>query len=216
MSKKILDIYEEYKIMSVLSRHMLRVAAVASMICDNLTEPVNKKDMVTACLFHDMGNIIKFDLNYFPEFNKPQGLQYWQDVKDEYIKKYGTNEHEATLKIMREVGLPSHVVEIVEHMHFLKLCSYRDGNNLNTKIINYADNRVSPHGVVSYDERLEEANVRYRNRKDAVPDEERRRLVSCGKDIEKQIFEKCKIKPEDINDETVKSVIESLKDFVIE
>jgi hypothetical protein len=43
MSKNILDIYEEYKIMSVLSRHMLRVAAVASMICDNLTEPVNKK-----------------------------------------------------------------------------------------------------------------------------------------------------------------------------
>ena len=33
--------------------------------------------------------------------------------------------------------------------------------------------------------------------------------------IEKQIFSKCKIKPEDITDETVKPVIEELKNFVI-
>jgi putative nucleotidyltransferase with HDIG domain len=215
MSKNILDIYEEYKIMSVLSRHMLRVAAVASMICDNLTEPVNKKDIVTACLFHDMGNIIKFDLNYFPEFNKPEGLEYWQNVQNEYFEKYGENEHKATLKIMKEFGLSHEVIEIVENMHFLQLYDYRDGDNINTKIMNYADNRVNPHGVVSYDERLDEARIRYQNRKDAVPDEERQKLVACGKDIEKQIFAKCKIRPEDINDETVKSIIESLKNFVI-
>ena len=33
--------------------------------------------------------------------------------------------------------------------------------------------------------------------------------------MEKQIFSKCKIKPEDINNETVASIILSLKDFVI-
>ena len=41
------------------------------------------------------------------------------------------------------------------------------------------------------------------------------KFVACGKDIEEQIFAKCKIKPENINDETVKPIIEKLKDFVV-
>ena len=86
----------------------------------------------------------------------------------------------------------------------------------NLKIVNYADTRVDPHGIVSYDERMEEGRNRYKDRSDNdINEEQRIKFVECGKDIEKQIFAKCKIKPEDINDETVKPIIESLKDFVI-
>ena len=41
--RKILDIYDEYKIMPNLQEHMLRVAAVASLICDNFDEVLPKK-----------------------------------------------------------------------------------------------------------------------------------------------------------------------------
>ena len=75
-----------------LREHQLRVASVAAQICDNFFEPLNKKDIVTACLLHDMGNIIKFNLNYFPELIKPEGIEYWQKVQNEYKKKYGNDE----------------------------------------------------------------------------------------------------------------------------
>ena len=81
-----------------LQEHMLRVAAVASLVCDNFNEPLPKDDIITACLLHDMGNIIKSDLQYFPEFIKPEGLDYWQKVKDEYIEKYSRDEHKATIQ----------------------------------------------------------------------------------------------------------------------
>ena len=37
----------------------------------------------------------------------------------------------------------------------------------------------------------------------------------AARQIEKQIFSKCKIKPEDINNETVAPIISELKNFVI-
>ena len=46
-------------------------------------------------------------------------------------------------------------------------------------------------------------------------EDEWKKLVACGQEIEKQIFSKCKIKPEDINDQTVAPIISKLRDFVI-
>jgi hypothetical protein len=82
------------------------------------------------------------------------------------------------------------------------------------KIMHYADMRVGPFGVLSYDERMEEARKRYANRTD-FQEENRLQLVACGKEVEKQIFEHCLIKPEYINDESITPIMESLRDFVI-
>lgn len=214
--RKISDIYREYKIMPNLQEHMLRVAGVASLICDNINESLNKKDIIIACLLHDVGNITKCDLNYFPEFLEPQGLQYWQNVQNEYKEKYGRDEHEITKKIVKELGLPENIVFMVGKFNFFLLCDASKSNDVVMKIINYSDNRVSPHGVVSYDERMDEAKKRYQNRKDNnLKEEDREKLVSCGKEVEKQIFAKCRIKPKDINNDSVKLKIEKLKDFEI-
>lgn len=212
--KKITEIYEEYKIMPNLQEHMFRVAAVASLICDNFNEPLPKDDIITACLLHDMGNIIKFKLDYFPEFNKPQGLEYWQNVQDEYIKKYGEGEHKATIRIMKEINLPDHLIFIVSQIDFSLICSLSNGNDINTKIAFYADARVDPHGIVSYDERMNEGKKRYQSR-NKISDEKRQVSVECGKEIEKQIFTRCKIKPEDITDLSVAPIIAELKNFMV-
>ncbi|MFA6077220.1 MAG: class I tRNA ligase family protein [Candidatus Paceibacterota bacterium] len=208
-------IYKKYKIMLSLQNHMLRVAAVASLICDNFDEPLNKEEVVTACLLHDMGNIIKSDLSYFPEFLKPEGLEYWQSVKDEYIAKYGNNEHEATIKIIKEIGLSDQMVRLAGKIEFSLLCIHRDSDEMSIKITHYCDLRVGPHGVLSYDERMDEGKKRYEGRTDVFAVQGREELIVCGKEMEKQIFEKCKIKPEDINDETVTPLILELRDFMI-
>ena len=80
------EVYSEYKIMPTLQLHQLRVAAVARLVCDHLTHPINTRDVILACLFHDMGNIIKSNLNHFPEFCEPEGTAYWEKVKAELDK----------------------------------------------------------------------------------------------------------------------------------
>jgi hypothetical protein len=214
MSKKISEIYAEYKIMPNLQEHMLRVAAVAYIICDGLYEPLPKEDIVLACLLHDMGNIIKSKFEFFPEFLKPEGLKYWQNIKNEYIKKYGRSEDEATIQIMKELHLPDNIIFLAGQNRFSLVCEHCKINNMNIKIIHYADLRVAPYGVVSYDERMNEAKIRYKT-KNNDEEKERQKLITCGKEIEKQIFSKCKIKPEDITDETIKPIILNLKNFVL-
>ena len=214
--RKISEIYTEYKIIPSLQEHMLRVAAVASLICDNFNEPVSKNEIIIACLLHDMGNILKFQWDLLPKFFAPEGLEYWQNVQNEYIEKYGENEHGATVKIMKELGLSDDVVALAAKNQFNLMCEHRDIDDMNLKIVHYSDGRVDPHGVVSYEERMNEAKKRYENKKDNnFIDEKRHRLVACGQEIEKQIFAKCKIKPENINDETVAPIILKLKDFMI-
>jgi HD superfamily phosphodiesterase len=216
MAKKITEIYTEYKISPNLQRHMLWVAAVATMICDNFDESLPKEDIVTACLLHDMGNIVKYDMDVFPDFLEPEGAEYWKKIQAEFIEKYGKDDHHANLKIVKEFNVSAKVIDCVNKISFSLTCANRDSNDIVTKIIEYSDHRVNPFGIVSYDERMEEARKRYQNRENNdFKEEERQKLVACGKDSEKQIFTKCKIKPEDINDETVKPIIEKLKDFMI-
>ena len=215
MAMPVLDVYKKYKIPVNLQMHMLRVAAVASVVCDNFTKKIDKEKIVTACLLHDMGNIIKFTFNDLLELLEPEGKEYWKSVKDEYVKKYGHDEHGATMKIMKELGLPKGTVNISNQNKFSLLCKHARGNDVEVKIVHYADGRVNPHGVVSYLERMEEARVRYASQNKSR-EAEREKLVACGAEIEKQIFAKCKIKPEDITDEVVAPIIEELKNFVIE
>ena len=95
------EAYDRYRITPALQLHQLRAAGVARILCEHHPGVKDTKSPVIACLFHDMGNIIKFDLDALPAFLEPQGLSYWQGVKDEYIAKYGTDEHIATYAICR-------------------------------------------------------------------------------------------------------------------
>src|SRR6185436_9316657 len=107
------EIYAQYKIMPNLQLHQLRVAAVGKLICDNFEEPINNSDVVLACLFHDMGNIVKFKLEVFPDALQPEGLEYWQKQKEDVIQKYGPEQHEVSEKIAKEIGLPDTVIHII-------------------------------------------------------------------------------------------------------
>jgi hypothetical protein len=216
--RNILDIYEQYKIMPNLAMHQLRVASVIHLIVQNLNIEVDKDVAIQGGLLHDMGNIIKFDLNYFPEFSEPLGIEYWQNVQNEYFEKYGTDEHEATQKILKELNVNLRVIEIDSKMVFGNLCIDKEGNDWELKLLHYADMRVGPYGILSYEERMEDARKRYEHKLDDEMTREKDRrevLLACGKDIERQIFEHCKIKPEDINDLTIAPILEELKGYMV-
>jgi HD superfamily phosphodiesterase len=216
--RKISEIYKEYKIIPILQMHQLRVAAVADKICESMDVLVDRRSIICAALLHDMGNSVKFDLvqtKFIFNLSDAEVENIKKD-KDEFIKKYGDKEHEVSAKIVKEIDLSERIIEMVLKNSFGNLCMAKDADDLAMKILHYSDNRVSPKGILSYDERMEEARKRYEvMESNDIKEEERKKLVSCGKEIEKQIFVKCKIKPGDINDESIKSYLEKLKDFEI-
>lgn len=204
--------------MPALQLHQLRVAAVGKLICDNSTKKVNERDVVLACLFHDMGNILKFDLTKFPEFTAPEGAGYWELVKAEYRAEYGDDEHAATQAIMEKVGLPESVRDMMKGIGFSQVDSVAASESAERKIIQYGDLRVGPRGVLSLQERLDEGRKRYLGTGRSIGgenDERYKVLVEAALEIEKQIFAEAKIRPEDINDTSVAPLIEELWEYQV-
>ena len=155
------EIYTEYKIMPSLQLHQLRVASVARLVCDNLKIPIDADNVILACLFHDMGNIIKSDIAYFPEFTKPEGTEYWERMKTEFVETYGTDHHIATASIAKKIGLPARAIELIDGIGYSKMSAIVSSSDLEQKIAEYADTRVGPQGVLSLKKRLAEGRARY-------------------------------------------------------
>jgi len=198
-----------------LALHQLRVAAVASLICDSLMVEVDKDSITKACLLHDMGNIIKFRLDHFPELNEPEGLDYWQSVRYDFILKYGNDEHQASLKIATELGLSPLVLDLINCVDSASVEIIALEDDFNKKICLYSDNRVSPHGVVSAEEHSLDAKERYKNHPHAFSEESRLFFNQNLFEIENQLFSQLNLKPEEINDEKIERIIEKMKDFSI-
>jgi len=212
------EIYSAYKIMPSLQLHQLRVAAVAKLLCEGCTKPINEHDVILACLFHDMGNILKFDLPVFPKFTEPEGLEYWESVKTEYREKYGEDEHTATQTIMSEIGLPRDVIHLMEGVGFSKVDRVATADSFEQKVVQYSDLRVGPHHILSLEERIDEGRKRYlgSGRSVGAPDSTRFRvLIESAREIEQQIFANTSIKPEDINDAAIAPLIEKLREHPV-
>jgi hypothetical protein len=216
----ILEVYKKYNIMPNLQEHQLRVGAVASVIYKSLTQEkfvgARHRDLLTACLLHDMGNIIKFklgDLHFFGE----EGIDFWEPVKQEFIKKYGSNEHVATISIARELNVPPSVFSVLENIGFSKSPKNLEEKVLVNMVACYSDQRVGPYGVLSLKERIEDGRKRFLSRvtDSNFRDEGFGIKVKALEDIEKLIFTNSTLKPSNINDKTIFEEIEVLKSFEI-
>ena len=206
------QIYDNYHIMNNLQEHQYRVAAVGKYICDRYKQKINAKLVITTCLLHDMGNILKFDFTRFPEFLEPEGLEYWQNVKDEFRKKFGEHEHVATKIIATELGMSDEVIAILDNMGSSKSEDTYNNGSIERKICAYADMRVAPFGVDSFQNRMEDLRVRYANKNPTPPYEERYIFLSK---IEELIFADCECRPEAITEETIQADREELRGFEV-
>ncbi len=207
--------------MPSLQLHQLRVAAVAKLLCKHLKKPVRTEDVVVACLFHDMGNIVKFQLGDIPEFLEPEGLAYWQRVQHDYTQKYGgADQHAANEAIARELGLSDEVICYIAAVSFSKVGEVVASDSFEEKICEYADSRVGPRGILSLDDRLRDGRKRYLKRNDrvqqngvAAPDDTFEALMKLEHELEEQIFAVADIAPQDITDQAVAPLVEELRDY---
>lgn len=214
--KLISHIYEQYQIMPSLQLHMYRVAAVASLIVDHIEQPLERSHIISACLLHDMANIIKSDLTRFPDFVQPAGIDFWQSVKDDFIKRYGTDEYQATYQILEEIGVSQRTVELIKAMNYLYVINKYPSMDLATKICNYADFRVAPPGITSLEERWQDLVERYQSlNTDPEAQTQQQRQKEIRTRIEQDIFTQSTLTPEQITEASAVDAIASLVNFVV-
>jgi hypothetical protein len=205
------ELYSQYKILPSLQLHQLRVAAVAKKIVEHFDGALDKEAIITACLFHDMGNIIKSDLERFPDFVKPEGIEYWEEVKKDFITRYGSDDHVATDAIAKEIGFAPNILLCLANTGISKASQTEASDSFELKICEYSDMRVGPYGVLPMEERIADLRVRYGNKKHVISSDQFEALVESLRGIEKQIFARTSIAPGDITDEGITGTIEDLR-----
>lgn len=207
----IIEIYKKYYLPENLQMHMLRVAACSNLIIDNWKGlKIDKEAIIRVSLLHDMGNMVKI-----PESESQD--QRFLEIRKNYFDKYGTNDHEINLEIGRQEGLTEKEIRILDGKRSRKNEETLQSNSYERKICAYCDQRVAPNGVVGIKERLEDAKIRYKDKPLSVWSNKEKAdyLIKCSLEIEKQIMEYCKLKPKDINDNTIKVYVENLKMYEV-
>jgi hypothetical protein len=220
MTRPISEIYAEYRIPPWLQMHMYRVAAVAATLFDATASrtdegvflSTDREDLMTACLLHDMGNIIKFDFTLALHGSEQEAD--WKSVQQDFFARYGHDEHHATIAIMRELGVSERSIAVVDTINFMHCVDISKDGDLLVQIAQYADSRVVPSGIASLAERMSDMYIRYAH-KHPETSEETKRQVAALQTIEHLLFEHLTITPEYITESSVSSLRDSLRDFPI-
>lgn len=208
---KIEEIYKKFKINPALEKHQKLVAAITLKICDSLSRKVDTKNIVTAALLHDLGNIVKGDVS---NFVPAEDLDYWLEVQNETKGQYGDNATEATVKMIKDLNLR-------EEEKVLEYLSWVGGSNLTHRdmddfkdlehvILPYADGKVGPSGIVSIEERMEEANKRSK-----FKNHDPERVRAAINRMEITIFTFSWMTKDEITEKTVEPYLKRVEDWEV-
>ncbi|MDQ6985524.1 MAG: hypothetical protein Q9M91_01815 [Candidatus Dojkabacteria bacterium] len=218
---KIENIYQKYNLQANLRYHQYQVAAVTKIIVESIMSVDEKlrNSLIKVALTHDMANILKFDLEKYPETTEPEGLEYWRNIKNEYKKKYGDDEHNATVSIAKEIGLNEFEIDLLNTVGFSQGPTNLAKGDITYMIVGYADARVNFGSIVSIDERFEKTLARkkanYASQGKALDESIYNEQHNSFRKIEELIFKSSEILSKDIDDNKVSSYIDSLKSFEI-
>lgn len=164
---KLRGLYERFQIMPQLETHMLRVAGVGKLIAQSWKSKCEIEYVTQLCLVHDLGNIVKFDLRDNidrSKFGKIENLKHWQEVQARCWEIYGREAHRATTQMLEEAGLGQFIAPINEEEK-LFFAEARERElakaDVGSVILMYSDCRVTPGGVSTYRERVEDLAARY-------------------------------------------------------
>lgn len=206
------DVYTNYSIPPNLQRHMLLVAQIAGSLISNWTQDFdNKDDLLLACLLHDLGNLIKSDLDKYPDFlGVPMTeIPTWKAKQRLMIDKYGSDEHKATKKMLEELHCKSEIISLILDKTFANAISIRDGDNWSLKLLLYCDMRVGPHGLLPLEQRVIELmtkSKKYTRRED---------LLTAIIEIEQKLKDKTKTILSEITSKSFTIVDKTLLDIHI-
>jgi hypothetical protein len=194
---KIGEIYQRFSVPQNLAEHMFRVFGVVCIISKNwISSPLDWNLLKKLALLHDLGNIVKFNLT-----DDELSLK---DTQKMMIEKYGADDHEATGKMVKELGFDDESVETIQSKSFGNSVAISESSNFLLKILYYADMRVLPNGVGTLEDRL--FDIRNRMPKyTSRPDFEN--LIGASRDVEIQIQKCVNLPLSAINNEMIASFV---------
>ena len=201
---KIKKIYSKLGITPNLAEHMMRVTSVALYIRDHWKgHEIDWEKVRKTALLHDLGNIVRFDFDKYPEFLGPERsrIDYWKKVQTETIDKYGNDDHDATKKMLEELKVDKNVTKVILEKSFGNSVQVAKGDDWYAKILSYCDNRVMPNGIVTLEERITDTLDRapkYANRPDFED------LCNASREVEKQIQENLDVPVDQITSNSIK------------
>ena len=106
---KLGEVYKKFGSPPNLQEHMLRVCGVTSYICEHWIgkEEFDWEKVRKISLLHDVGNIVKFDFDKYPQFlgDELKNIEYWRGTQKKIIEKYGNDDHDATKNMLLEIGV---------------------------------------------------------------------------------------------------------------
>jgi hypothetical protein len=180
-------IYEKYSVSSNLRDHMKRVAGVTAAIKAHWKGSTLDWEIIEkSALFHDIGNVVKFDLDNYPDLlgDDKKDIDCWKNVQKKMIKKYGSDDHKATKKMLSEIGISKEIIDLILRKSFGNAVKIAASDDWKLKILFYSDLRVLPSGLGTLSDRFNDIGRRmpkYTNR----PDFEE--LLKACRNLEKQI-----------------------------
>lgn len=149
------EIYTKFQIPTILQKHMLRTAKIVVYIKNYWIESnIDWNNLTKAALLHDLGNVVRLKI----DSNLNIGGE--EKIQKEMAAKYGTDDHEATRMMLREIKADSKIIDWILSKSFANAEEIAESNIWENKILLYADMRVTPFGVGTLQERIDELKQR--------------------------------------------------------
>ena len=225
----ITQLYKKYNVPKNLELHMFWVSALGKNILDHWVGPkLHQKNTVSALLLHDIGNLVKFELNsswwlnnmqkiVLEETNCTNYLDNLKTAQRQMIKKYGNNSELANVAILKEIGVKEDIVELVEDHSWERLAVALNTENWEEKIVNYCDLRVIPSGLTTIEKRMSDLRQRYQHRDLSWADQESfQSRLSLVKQLEDQLEERTNIQLKTITHREIEPLVLPLSNYEIE
>ncbi|MFC1711635.1 HD domain-containing protein [Patescibacteria group bacterium] len=199
------QIYLKYQLPKNLQTHMLAVASLTLIISNNWQgEEINKKDLITCALLHDIAKPVTFDPDKQKQFVKfKKELNQLHKLINNMTLKYGTDEHQAAIQIFKELGFSKNIISLIDNLEWIYLPQLLKENKMEALILNYADMRIGPKGIISLKQRFDELKKR-------EPFKGINKIASLSGILEKYIQEKTKIKLNSITKSDLNNNFEKL------
>lgn len=159
------DVYAVLGLPTGLRLHMTRTVAIV----EEIAEASPRKDSwatdeaALAMALHDVGNVVMPVGDGTLLVEPEDRLDRWNLYASLARARYGEDAHQATEKILRELGVRRRLRDLVQRKSSSNLPSILKVADPAELLALYADMRVSPAGVVSISKRHEDAVIRYAN-----------------------------------------------------
>lgn len=213
----ILNIYEKNNVPKMLQKHMLIVAAVGKYIIDHWQGPaIDEQAVITTLLVHDLGNLVKFDLAEGAKVLDPTLFtDEWRERQEKLRAKYGRNSHQATLLLLKELGIPKKIKQLATKLDASNVCQIAQ-DSLEQQICEYADMHVVPSGVTTLEGRLQDLRERYSHYPGWDNEVSFQQNADCAKQIEDTLQQYTSVDILQIPPEKIEALLVELLEFEIQ